>query len=282
MPNNPAAGRVRRKAWCQLWCQFALKFRAAPCALVQGAKLQPADSAMRCYPLRFGAQARFRLRVSCSRCRKRRRSEARRWQAGGQRSGPVWVQNRPNRVQNQGRRRRADPYGPITYTWLNYLGRRGSAVQIRAPRPTPAKHQSPRKKAPTAIASASDCACHGSRLSPQSDALAPRRICPTGSAALPPADDFGRPRGIARGCLRLPQPWRRPPAQNAPQAPGECCHTRTALPANPHSPLGSRRPAVSRFPKQTSPDLLPRDDIGRVLLMPSDAVVKLHPLRIRE
>ena len=53
-------------------------------------------------------------------------------------------------------------------------------------------------------------------------------------------------------------------------------------PANPHSPLGSRRPAVSRFLKQTSPDLLPRDDIGRVLLMPSDAVVKLRPLRIRE
>jgi len=104
----------------------------------------------------------------------------------------------------------------------------------------------------------------------------------TGSAALPPADDFGRPRGIARGCLRLPQPWPRPPARNAPQAPGECCHTKTALPTNPHSPLGSRRPAVSRFLKQTSPDLLPRDDIGRVLLMPSDAVVKLRPLRIRE
>jgi len=28
--------------------------------------------------------------------------------------------------------------------------------------------------------------------------------------------------------------------------------------------------------------LLPRDDIGRVLLVPSDAVIKLHPLRIRE
>jgi len=84
------------------------------------------------------------------------------------------------------------------------------------------------------------------------------------------------------GCLRLPQPWPRPLARNAPQARGECCHTKTALPANPHSPLASRRPGVSRFLKQTSPDLLPRDDIGRVLLVPSDAVIKLHPLRIRE
>ena len=52
--------------------------------------------------------------------------------------------------------------------------------------------------------------------------------------------------------------------------------------ANPHSHLESRRPGASRFLKKARPDLLPRDDIGRVLLMPSDAVLKLRPLRIRQ
>src|SRR5450759_1587746 len=79
-----------------------------------------------------------------------------------------------------------------------------------------------------------------------------------------------------------PQPWPRPQTRNAPQAQGECCHTIPALPANPHSPLVSRQPGVSRFLKQARPDLLPRDDIGRVLLMPSDSVIKLRPLRIRQ
>jgi hypothetical protein len=81
---------------------------------------------------------------------------------------------------------------------------------------------------------------------------------------------------------RSSQPWPRPLTRNAPQAAGECCHTMPALPANPHSPLGSRRPGVSRFLKQARSDLLPRDDIGRVLLMPSDAVIKLGSLRIRQ
>ncbi len=33
--------------------------------------------------------------------------------------------------------------------------------------------------------------------------------------------------------------------------------------------------------KQARPDLLPRNDIDGVLLMPGDAVIKLRPLRIR-
>jgi hypothetical protein len=39
---------------------------------------------------------------------------------------------------------------------------------------------------------------------------------------------------------------------------------------------------ASRFLKQARPDLLPRNDIGGVLLMPNDAVIKLRPLRIRQ
>ena len=39
---------------------------------------------------------------------------------------------------------------------------------------------------------------------------------------------------------------------------------------------------MSRLLKQARPDLLPRDDIGRVLLVPGDAVIKLGPLRIRQ
>jgi hypothetical protein len=34
--------------------------------------------------------------------------------------------------------------------------------------------------------------------------------------------------------------------------------------------------------KQARPDLLPRNDIGGVLLVPGDAVIKLRPLRIRQ
>jgi len=80
----------------------------------------------------------------------------------------------------------------------------------------------------TGIASASDCACRGSSLSPQADCLAPRRICHTENAALPHGDDFGRLQGIAMDVLLVPQPWPRPPARNAPQAPGGCCHTKPA------------------------------------------------------
>jgi hypothetical protein len=39
---------------------------------------------------------------------------------------------------------------------------------------------------------------------------------------------------------------------------------------------------VSRLLKQARPDLLPRDDIGGVLLMPGNAVIELRPLRIRQ
>ena len=49
-----------------------------------------------------------------------------------------------------------------------------------------------------------------------------------------------------------------------------------AHPANPHLLLESKRPEVSRFLKQARPDLLPRDDIDRVLLMPGDAVIELR------
>src|SRR5579863_885640 len=54
----------------------------------------------------------------------------------------------------------------------------------------------------------------------------------------------------------------------------------SARPAGPDSPQASRRRGVSRFLKQARSDLLPRDDIGRVLVMPSDAVIKLRPLRV--
>ena len=103
-----------------------------------------------------------------------------------------------------------------------------------------------------------------------------------GSAALPHADGPGGRQGTAMDRLRLPQPWPRPPARSAPQAVGECCHTRPAHPANPHSPLVSRQPGESRSLKQASPDLLPGEDSGRILLMPSDAVIELRPLRIRQ
>ena len=103
-----------------------------------------------------------------------------------------------------------------------------------------------------------------------------------GSAALRHGDGSGERQGIAMDVPRLLQPWPRPSTRNAPQAPGEYCHTKPALLANPRSHLLSRRQAVSRLLKQARPDLLPRDNIGRVLLMPSDTVIQFRPLRIRQ
>jgi hypothetical protein len=56
------------------------------------------------------------------------------------------------------------------------------------------------------------------------------------------------------------------------QAPGGYCRTKPALPVSP-SPLVSRRSGASRFLKQARPDLLPRDDMGRVLVVSRDAVI---------
>ena len=112
------------------------------------------------------------------------------------------------------------------------------------------------------IASASDCAGRGSKRLPQSDAPEPRRIVRMESAALPHGDGFDRRQGIATDIPLLPQPWFRPLARNALQAPAVCCHTMPALPAIPHSHQVSRRPGVSRFLKQARPDLFPGDDIG--------------------
>jgi hypothetical protein len=39
---------------------------------------------------------------------------------------------------------------------------------------------------------------------------------------------------------------------------------------------------ASRFLKQARPDLLPRNDIARILFMPGDAVIKLRSLRLRQ
>ena len=103
-----------------------------------------------------------------------------------------------------------------------------------------------------------------------------------GSAALPHADGPGGRQGTAMDFLRLPQPRLRPPARNAPQAVGECGHTRPALPANPRLPRASRQPGGSRSLKQARPDLLPGDDRGRILLMPSNAVIKFGPLGTRQ
>jgi hypothetical protein len=109
-----------------------------------------------------------------------------------------------------------------------------------------------------------------------------RRIFRMESAALPHGDGFDSRQGIATDSPLLPQPWFRPLARNAPQAPAVYCHTVPALPANPHSHQVSRRPGVSRFLKQARPDLFPGDDIERVSRMSSDAVIKLRPLRIRQ
>jgi hypothetical protein len=132
-----------------------------------------------------------------------------------------------------------------------------------------------------ATASVSDYACRGSRRLLKSDAPEPRRIFLRESAALPLGDDRDRRREIAADVPQLPQPWRRPPVRNVPQAPAECCHTIPGRPASRRSPRVSRRLGVSRFLKQSRPDLFPGDDIGRFLLVPSDAVIKLSGLRIR-
>ncbi len=39
---------------------------------------------------------------------------------------------------------------------------------------------------------------------------------------------------------------------------------------------------VSRFLKQGRPDLLPRNDIGGILLVPGDAIIKPFPQRIEQ
>lgn len=62
----------------------------------------------------------------------------------------------------------------------------------------------------------------------------------------------------------------------------ECCHTTLALPASLHSPLGSKRLGVSRFLEEGRPYLLPRDDVGGVLLVVRDAMIKLGSLCISE
>jgi hypothetical protein len=49
--------------------------------------------------------------------------------------------------------------------------------------------------------------------------------------------------------------------------------TMPALPANPRLLPGSIRPVVSGFLKQALSDLLPRDDIGRILFMPRDSII---------
>lgn len=136
--------------------------------------------------------------------------------------------------------------------------------------------------AATAIASVSDCACRGSRGLLRSDVPETRRICRTESAAPRRGGDSGRRLGIGRDVPRLPQPWLRLLRRNGRQALGGCCRTTLALPANPHSLLGSKRPGASRLLEQARPYLLPRDDIGGVLLVPSDAVIELCPLRIRQ
>ncbi len=134
----------------------------------------------------------------------------------------------------------------------------------------------------TATASASDCACRGSRRLPRFAAPELRRILRRESGALPHGDGSGERQGIVVDVPRLPQPWLRSLTRSGPQAPGGYCRTMPSRQANPHSHLESRRPGASRFLKKARPDLLPRDDIGRVLLMPSDAVLKLRPLRIRQ
>jgi hypothetical protein len=102
------------------------------------------------------------------------------------------------------------------------------------------------------------------------------------SAALPHGDGLGERQEIATDVPLSPQLLLRPPTQNAHQAADEYCRTRPAQPANPHSPLESRRLGASRFLKQIRSDLLPRDDIRRVLFVPSNSVINLRALRIRQ
>lgn len=134
----------------------------------------------------------------------------------------------------------------------------------------------------TATASASDRACRESRQSPQSDAPELRRIFRRESGALQHVDGLGEQPGIATDARLLPQPLIPPLTRTAHQVAGEYCHTRPAHLTNPHSPLESRRLIASRLLKQPRPDLLPRDDIRWILLLPVNSVIKLRPLRIRQ
>ena len=132
-----------------------------------------------------------------------------------------------------------------------------------------------------ATARASDCACRGSRRSPLSDALEPEEYsvgkAPHSRTPTAPVDDREL-QWMFRNCLNRGLDRQRETLPKFRTNVVIPC----PLPANPHSHLVSRRPGVSRFLKQTRPDLLPRDDIGRVLLMPGDSVIKLRPLRIRQ
>ena len=134
----------------------------------------------------------------------------------------------------------------------------------------------------TATASALGRACRGSTRLLQSDALELRKKFRTETAALPHGVGPGERQEIATGVPLWPQLFLRPPTRNARQAAGECCHTTPVHPANPHSPLESKRQAASRFLEQIRPNLLPRDDIRRVLLLASNSVIQLRPLRIRQ
>lgn len=73
-----------------------------------------------------------------------------------------------------------------------------------------------------------------------------------------------------------------PPMQSVLQAVSECCHTTPGHPANLHSLLVSRQPAESRLLKQARFDLLPGNDIGRIVFMASDAVIELSSLSISQ
>ena len=134
----------------------------------------------------------------------------------------------------------------------------------------------------TAIASVWDCASRGGKRLLQSCPLEPRRKCRKENASLPRGDGSGRQLGIAMDSPPLPQPSSRPPARYAPQAKGVCCHTIPAPPASLCLPLVTRRPAASRFLEQPCPDLLPRDDIGGILLMTRNAVIQLSALSGRQ
>ncbi len=59
-------------------------------------------------------------------------------------------------------------------------------------------------------------------------------------------------------------------------------HTRVALFSRLRSPPATRRPAASRLLKQARFDLLPRDHIGRILLVPCNALIELRPLCVRQ
>jgi len=50
----------------------------------------------------------------------------------------------------------------------------------------------------------------------------------------------------------------------------------------PSASSGQVHLSLSRLLKQVGPDLLPGNHVGRILLVPSDALVQLRPLLIRE